>query len=312
MHRCLRFNAVALAALMFVVTVAALVPQPAETAGDPVCPSSWPSEAQGGTVMDYGLGVIEYSDFFTDSNEESWFVIRSSDSNGYTIVRAYPTNADGDGYVEGASHETCYLLVRRPGDAKDDAEPQQITFLVDNEEPTGGTSLHCTQLDYSIGRPGGTLTYATTSEPLTFNLALADDAPSSGFLSYLFEGLTTISSCTGQVEPALAQWWQSSGDGLTWTFHLRRDVLWHDGTPFTAHDVVFTFDHIIKNYDPGTSAVFPGIRVAALDDHRVRFFLSGPSPTFLRNMGNLSPAHPATSCERRNLRRDLGCQHQSV
>ncbi|MXZ90492.1 MAG: ABC transporter substrate-binding protein [Chloroflexi bacterium] len=288
MHHYLRFNVVALAALMLVVTAAALVPQRAETAGDPACPSSWPSEAQGGTVADYGHGVIEYSDFFTDSNEESWFVIRSSDSNGYTIVRAYPANVDGDGYVESASHETCHLLVRRPGDAEDDAEPQQITFRIDNEEPTGGTSLHCTQLDYSIGRPGGTLTYATTEGPQTFNLALANDGPSVGFLSYLFEGLTTISSCTGQVEPALAQWWQSSGDGLTWTFHLRSDVQWHDGTPFTAHDVVFTFDHIIKNYDP----LFPGIRVAALDDYRVRFVLSGPSPTFLRNMGTaIYPRH---------------------
>ena len=290
MHRWLRLNAIVIPALLFAVALAALTPTPAQ--GDPACPSTWPSGAQGGTVVDYGHGAIEYSDFFTDSNEARWFVIRSSDSNGYTIVRAYPTNADGDGYVEGASHETCYLLVRRPGDVEDDAEPQQITFQVDNEEPTSGTSLHCTQLDYSIGRPGGTLTYATTSEPLTFNLALADDAPSSGYVSYLFEGLTEISPCTGQVESALAQWWQSSGDGLTWTFHLRRDVQWHDGTPFTAHDVVFTFDHIIKNYDQSTRALFPGIGVVALDDHRVRFVLSGPSPTFLRNMGTaIYPRH---------------------
>ncbi len=290
MRNRLRLNAIA--ALTLVVTVAALVPQPAETAGDPACPSSWPSEAQGGSVVDYGHGVIEYSDFYTDSSDERWFVIRSSDSNGYTIVRAYPASADGDGYVEGASHETCYLLVRRPGDGEDAAKPQQITFLIDNEEPTGGTSLHCSQLDYSIGRPGGTLTYATTEGPQTFNLALANDAPSVGFLSYLFEGLTTISPCTGQVEPSLAQWWQSSGNGLTWTFHLRRDVLWHDGRPFTAHDVVFTFDRIIKNYDPGARALFPGIRVVALDDYRVRFVLSGPSPTFLRNMGTaIYPRH---------------------
>ena len=292
MHRWLRLNAIALTALMFVVAVAALVPQRAAAASDPACPSSWPSEALEGTVVDYGHGVIEYSGFFTDSDDARWFVIRSSDSNGYTIVRAYPASADGEGYVPDSPDETCYLLVRRPGQSEDNAEPEQITFLVDNEEPTGGTSLHCTQLDYSIGRPGGTLTFATTEGPQTFNLALANDGPSVGFLSYLFEGLTTISSCTGQVEPALAQWWQSSGDGLTWTFHLRRDVQWHDGTPFTAHDVVFTFDHIIKNYDLGARALFPGIRVAALDDYRVRFNLSGPSPTFLRNMGTaIYPRH---------------------
>ena len=44
--------------------------------------------------------------------------------------------------------------------------------------------------EYTIGQPGGSLAVATISEPLTFNLALANDASSSGFLSYLFDGLT--------------------------------------------------------------------------------------------------------------------------
>ena len=51
------------------------------------------------------------------------------------------------------------------------------------------------------------------------------------------------------MEPSLAESWEHSGDGLTWTFHLRDDVRWHDGTPFTAHDVEFTFNRIIYNDD---------------------------------------------------------------
>ncbi len=99
--------------------------------------------------------------------------------------------------------------------------------------------------EYTIGQPGGSLTFATISEPLTLNLAIANDAASSGVLGYVFDGLTETSWLTDQVEPALAESWESSDDGLTWTFNLRRGVTWHDGQPFTAHDVDFTFNRII-------------------------------------------------------------------
>ena len=73
-------------------------------------------------------------------------------------------------------------------------------------------------------------------------------------LGYLFEGLTETSWLTNEVEPALAESWEHSDDGLTWTFHLRKDVRWHDGQPFTAHDVDFTFNRITYNDDIPASA----------------------------------------------------------
>ena len=103
--------------------------------------------------------------------------------------------------------------------------------------------------EYAIGTPGGALTIATISEPLTFNLAISNDASSSGVLGHLFEGLTLTSWLTDAVEPELAESWERSEDGLTWTFYLRQDVTWHDGEPFTAHDVDFTFNRIIYNDD---------------------------------------------------------------
>src|ERR1700722_18275065 len=53
----------------------------------------------------------------------------------------------------------------------------------------------------------------------------------------LFEGLTTMSA-TDAVMPGVAESWDKSPDGLTWTFHLRPDALWSDGTPLTAEDFV--------------------------------------------------------------------------
>ena len=156
------------------------------------------------------------------------------------------------------------------------------------------------EFSYRVGRPGGSINYASIGEPLTFNLAISKDASSSNVLGYLFEGLTEISWLTNQVEPALAESWTHSDDGLTWTFKLRRDVRWHDGEPFTARDVDFTFNRIIYNDDlPASSRdgfIFRFIEpesgqwqearmsVTAIDDYTVRFDLPVSFAPFLRSM----------------------------
>ena len=164
------------------------------------------------------------------------------------------------------------------------------------------------EFEYADGKRGGALTIATISDPLTFNLAISTDASSSGVLGYLFEGLTETSWLTDEVEPALAQSWEHSEDGLTWTFHLRRDVRWHDGQPFTAHDVDFTFNRIIYNQDiPASSRPAFNFRfldeasgewreapmtVTALDDYTVQCVLPVPFAPFLRSMGTaIYPKH---------------------
>ena len=180
----------------------------------------------------------------------------------------------------------------------DDSETTTVEHLRKNAE----------EFEYAIGKPGGALMFATISDPLTFNLAIANDASSSGVLGYLFEGLTETSWLTDEVEPALAESWEHSEDGLTWTFHLRKDVRWHDGEPFTAHDVDFTFNRIIYNYDiPASSR--PGFHfrvqdaasgawqespmtVRALDDYTVECVLPVPFAPFLRSMGSaIYPKH---------------------
>ena len=162
--------------------------------------------------------------------------------------------------------------------------------------------------EYSVGTPGGSVTYSTIGGPLTLNLALANESSSSGILGYLFEGLTEISWLNNQVEPSLAESWEHSDDGLTWTFHLRRDVAWHDGQPFTAADVDFTFNRIIYNDDIPTSdrasftfRVFDEetaewreerMTVSTIDDYTVQFALPVPFAPFLRSMTNaIYPRH---------------------
>ncbi len=98
-------------------------------AREPDCPSNWPEEPA--------------EQFFTDSEGAEWFVIRSSDSNGYETVRAYRAD-DGYqmGYAPGSPDEVCYLLVRRAGSAEDLPEARQVTFRVEQEpdEPVRAVS----------------------------------------------------------------------------------------------------------------------------------------------------------------------------
>ncbi len=194
------------------------------------------------------------------------------------------------------------------------ATPQPTPTAQPTTAPPSGPGIveqlrtNAEEFEYTIGKHGGALTFATISEPLTFNLAISTDAGSSGVLGYLFDGLTETSWLTDQVEPSLAESWERSEDGLTWTFHLRQDVTWHDGHPFTAHDVDFTFNRIIYNQDiPASSRPSFNFRflneesgvwedspmtVTVVDDYIVECVLPVPFAPFLRSMGTaIYPRH---------------------
>src|SRR5262249_36747960 len=71
-----------------------------------------------------------------------------------------------------------------------------------------------------------------------------------------------------------------AGNGLSATWNLKKGVMWHDGRPFTADDVVFTWEYAA---DPATAAISLGIfqeleRVEKLNDHAVRFVFKKPTP----------------------------------
>ncbi len=110
--------------------------------------------------------------------------------------------------------------------------------------------------------------------------------------------------------PNLATHWESTSDRLTHTFYLRRDVRWHDGKPFTAHDVEATFLTILDgyliapvglgqfyllvgfdDYRAKKTKKISGLQV--LDDHTIRFELTRQAPFFLWNVGIVSilPKH---------------------
>lgn len=87
-------------------------------------------------------------------------------------------------------------------------------------------------------------------DPISLDPARAPDVPSGRAVAYLFDGLTRFTP-GGQVEPGLAKSWEVSPDGLSYVFHLRTDVRFHDGQPFLARHVVQSFRRVL---DPATKA----------------------------------------------------------
>ena len=129
--------------------------------------------------------------------------------------------------------------------------------------------------------PGGLLRVSYKNEPSSYNRFVVPDATQDGLARLIHATLIRLNRATGQLEPRLAREWTSSPDGLTWTLKLREDVQFSDGTPFTAADVVFSFQAL---YDPKVnSAIGSSLRikgkplvVRAMDSHTVVVVLPAP------------------------------------
>jgi len=87
---------------------------------------------------------------------------------------------------------------------------------------------------------------------------------------------------------SLAEKWDVSADGLTWTFNLRQGVQFHNGELLTANDVKFTFDRL-RDPEVGAATVQLYANIADIstpDDHTVVFTLTNPNPDFLLDLGD--------------------------
>ncbi|WP_432542508.1 ABC transporter substrate-binding protein [Kineococcus sp. SYSU DK002] len=104
-------------------------------------------------------------------------------------------------------------------------------------------------------------------------------------LENVYDTLVVPSADDLSMQPSLATSWETSPDGLTWTFTLAEGVTFHDGKPFTAADVVFSYRRIIDQ-ELANSAKFATVTgVSAPDDTHVVLTLSRPTPNLLSRLG---------------------------
>lgn len=143
---------------------------------------------------------------------------------------------------------------------------------------------------------GPTLQVATDQSPVGLDPHLATAFSTALINGNIYEGLTAIDADLRTV-PALAEAWEVSSDGLTYTFRLKQGATFHDGSPVTAEDVVASFERV---RNPATGSPFatrlaPVASMQAADPRTVRITLSAPSAPFATQLSTIAvvPARSA-------------------
>ncbi|WP_434034977.1 ABC transporter substrate-binding protein [Cupriavidus sp. a3] len=137
-----------------------------------------------------------------------------------------------------------------------------------------------------VPRAGGTLTTIIQPEPVILTSALNSAAPTGFFSANVFDGLIEYDN-DFKLKPALAQSWDISKDSKTLTFHLRPNVKWHDGKPFTSADVKWTLENVWKKLHPRNQILFGKVtRVDTPDALTVVLHFSEPSLAVLSSLNS--------------------------
>ena len=136
------------------------------------------------------------------------------------------------------------------------------------------------------GASAETLRWARVADALTLDPHSQNEGPTSTLLHHIYE--TLVGRATdGSLEPRLAtEWMISDEDPTVWIFKLREGVTFHDGSAFTAEDVVFSLERV-RAEDSGFKALHSAVEsVSMVDDYTVHVKMTGPSPLYVQNLTN--------------------------
>lgn len=147
-----------------------------------------------------------------------------------------------------------------------------------------------------VAQPNNTLVYGRGSESDQLDPIHVDTGESVKVIVNIYDTLISYADDSTQLAPCLATSWQASEDGLTWTFQLRENVKFHDGTPLDAEAVVFTFERmIVPNHPDAHDPKIPYApaysvieSVKAVGPTTVEFRLKEPSAVFEANLAMFS------------------------
>lgn len=165
--------------------------------------------------------------------------------------------------------------------ATDSAEP-----AAESEQPAAESEAPAAESEEPADVAGGTLRVA--SLPIVQLDPAFISADSEVLIANAVYDYFVDVDAANQIQPRLARDWGVSDDGLTWTFKLVENAAWHDGDPFTAADVVYTFNRL---RDPGlgspTADLYANVTdITASGDYEVTFTLAESNPFFLFDLSD--------------------------
>ena len=186
-------------------------------------------------------------------------------------------------------------------ESSDDQAADETTETTDTTEETEETA--------STGEK--ILSVQVGPDPETIDPALNSAVDGGNMLLHSFECLLAVDE-NGQLVPGQAETWDTSEDGLTWTFHLRDGLKWSDGSDLTANDFVYSWKRVcdpmvaapyaetvlsmVEGYDKAIEGDLDALQVVAQDDNTLVVTLNAPCSYFgsLAAFATLSPVQEAT------------------
>ncbi len=127
---------------------------------------------------------------------------------------------------------------------------------------------------------------ALEEDPPIINPPMTSIISSFGAGCAVYGALTWVDR-KGDIHPELAERWEISPDGKTYTFYLRKNVVWHDDAPFTSADVKFTMENVTSKLHPWGRGAFKSLdSVDASDPHVAIVRLQTPSPAVMKAVNN--------------------------
>jgi len=139
----------------------------------------------------------------------------------------------------------------------------------------------------ALAEPSGVLVIAENETPENLDPANATNSTVNQLLVGVYDTLVQFTAGETTVTPRLATEWTVSDDGLTYTFTLRDDVVFHDGSPLTAADVVFTLDRLQSASAATMNDMGPYASAEAIDDQTVALTLSEPFGPFISALSRI-------------------------
>lgn len=181
-------------------------------------------------------------------------------------------------------------------------KPEESSGETETSEETGTPETGSTEL-----------TFVLHNEPDGIDPNVTSNSFASPFLTNCFEGLVTYNE-NSELVPGLAENWDISEDGKTYTFHLKKDLKWSDGSPLTSKDFVYSINRVLRpetaaqylsmvtDYIENAQDVYDGkktseeLGVQAPDDNTLVLRLNNPAPFFIDilSMNVYAPVQEAT------------------